>query len=252
MAGSKDPVQPVKIPVAAAKPKGAGKSTAAKAAAKASRVEPETRQRSDAAGPVSASAAADPAPIAPKPVSVTAPSPAPDKPVPAAAAPASAAAAPVETLTKGLFAMTDTTAFTAGAEKAQALFSDFNARAKTAAEKSARIVEELTELGKGNVEALVASGKIAAQGAEALGAEAAAYGKSSFEKASGAFKSFTTVKSPVELFQLQSEFAKSSFDAMVAESSKLTESMVKLAGEVMQPLSNRFAVAAEKVKAATL
>lgn len=152
-------------------------------------------------------------------------------------------------LLKGMPTMTDTSAF-AGTEKAQAILGDFNARAKTAAEKGAKFVEEMTSLTKGNVEAIVASGKIAAKGVEEFGAEAAAYSKTSFEKTTGMFKSLSAVKSPADLMQIQSEYAKSSFDAMVAESSKLTESFVKLATEVMQPLSSRFAIAAEKVKSA--
>jgi len=42
---------------------------------------------------------------------------------------------------------------------------------------------------------------------------------------------------------------KSSFESAVAESTKVTEAWLKLAGEIAQPLSNRFAVAVEKVKA---
>ncbi|MBV9840213.1 MAG: phasin family protein [Sphingomonadaceae bacterium] len=168
------------------------------------------------------------------------------------AAPAPAAPVDVEMLKKGLSIMTDTSAFAATTEKAQAVFGEFNARAKAAAEKSAKLVEDVSDLTKGNVEAIVASGKIAMKGAEEIGAEYAAYGKASFEKATGAFKSFASVKSPTELLQLQNDYAKSSFDALVAESSKLTEAFVKLAGDVMQPLSSRFAVAAEKVKSATL
>ena len=157
-----------------------------------------------------------------------------------------------ETMMKGMPIMTDTTAFTNPTGKAQAMFGDFNSRAKTAAEKGAKFVEELSDLTKGNVEALIASGKIAAKGAEDLGAEAAAYSKASFEKTTGVFKSLTAVKSPAELLQIQSEFAKSSFDAMIAESSKLTESFVKLATDVMQPISSRIAVAAEKMKSTAL
>ena len=112
-------------------------------------------------------------------------------------------------------------------------------------------MEELSELTKGNAEALVTSAKIAAKGAETIGAGAAEYNKKSLEHATGAMKSFAAVKSPTELFQLQGEFAKSSFDAMVAETSKLTETMVKLAGEVFQPISSRLAVTAEKIKGAT-
>ena len=39
---------------------------------------------------------------------------------------------------------------------------------------------------------------------------------------------------------------RASFDRMVADGSKLTEQMVKLTGEAVQPLSNRASVNAEK------
>jgi phasin family protein len=138
------------------------------------------------------------------------------------------------------------------AEKVKTMFTEMNDRAKAAMEKSAKVGEELTEFTKGNVEALVASAKTAAKGAETLGQEVADYGKKSFESATTAMKSMATVKSPTELFQLQSEFAKSSFDGAVAEASKLSEAWLKLAGDVFQPLSSRYAIAAEKIKAAAL
>lgn len=138
------------------------------------------------------------------------------------------------------------------AERFQAMFGEANGRTKAAIEKSAKLAEELTELTKGNVEALVASGRVAAKGAEALTQEAAQYGKKSFETATTALRGFAAAKSPVELIQLQNEFAKTSFDSAIAEASKLSETWVKLAGDVFQPLSSRFAVAAEKIKSATL
>ena len=157
---------------------------------------------------------------------------------------------------KGLFTMATTfdavTTPAAAAEKVQAMFGGLNDRAKTAMEKGTKLSEELTELTKGNVEAIVASSKLAAKGAEAMTQEAAEYSKKNFESATALFKSFAAVKSPTELFQLQSDYAKSSFDSVVAEASKLSEAWVKLAGEVVQPISNRYAVAAEKLKAAAL
>lgn len=134
--------------------------------------------------------------------------------------------------------------------KAQALFTDFNDRAKAAVEKSTRLAEEANDFAKGNVEAIVESGKIAAKGLETLGQEAADYGRKSFENATTALKTFASVKSPTELFKLQSDFFRSSFDSYVAEASKNAEAMFKLAGDAVQPLSSRFAVAAEKVKTA--
>lgn len=136
-------------------------------------------------------------------------------------------------------------------EKFQAMFGDFNEKAKAAVEKSSKIVEEMNELTKGNVEALVESGKIATKGAESLGQEAAEYGRKSFEKATATMKSFASVKSPTEFFQLQSEFFSSTFDSMASEASKSSEALLKLAGDVVQPLSSRAAVVSEKVKSFT-
>ena len=67
-----------------------------------------------------------------------------------------------------------------------------------------------------------------------------------FEQAADAIRSLAEAKSPTEYLQLQSEFARASFDRAVAESSKLTESLVKLAGEAFQPLSNRATANAER------
>jgi phasin family protein len=135
-----------------------------------------------------------------------------------------------------------------GADKVQAVLGDAQARIKTAWDKQSKLGEELVELAKGNVEAVVASARVAAKHGEELGQEAADYSKKSFENAIALFRSFASVKSPTELFQLQSDFAKSSFDSAVAESSKVSEKLLKIAGEVTQPISNRYAVAAEKLK----
>ena len=83
-----------------------------------------------------------------------------------------------------------------------------------------------------------------------IGQEVAEYSRKSFEDASAALKSFAEVKSPTDFFRLQSEFARSQFDALVAESSKLSETMIKLAGDVAEPLTSRYSVAAERVKTA--
>ena len=136
------------------------------------------------------------------------------------------------------------------AEKTQAYFAEANDRAKAAMEKSAKAFEDMNEFNKGNVEALVESSKIAAKGFETLGQSAADYARKSFEGATATLKSLSGVKSPTDFFKLHSDYVRSSFDSMVAESSKTTEAVLKLAGEVAQPISNRVAVAVEKVKVA--
>ncbi len=135
------------------------------------------------------------------------------------------------------------------ADRLQAVFGDVNERARTQIERNTRIAEEMTELSKGNVEAMVASTKIVAKGLETVGQEVAEYSRKSFEGASAALKSFTEVKSATDFFRLQSDFARTSFDGFVSESSKLSETMIKLAGDVAEPLASRYSVAAERVKA---
>ena len=248
------PAKPIEAPapitVAAAKPVEAPvpapKIAVAPVAAAKPAEAPAPAPRPVEAPAVAAKPVEAPAPAPAKAPAVAAKTEATPKPTPIPVpAPASAAGPAFE----GFIAMATTPNAKIAAEKVQALFGDFNERAKTAFEKSAKIGEDLTELTKGNVEAIVASARVAAKGAEALTQEAADYSKKSFETATGALKSFAAVKSPTELFQLQSDYAKSSFDNAVAEASKLSEAWVKLAGEVFQPLSSRYAVAAEKLKA---
>jgi phasin family protein len=129
------------------------------------------------------------------------------------------------------------------AEKAKTLFTDANA-------KGTQTFAEINEFGKGNIEAIVESGKIAAKGVEAFGQDTAEYGRRQFESATAALKSLSSVKSPTDFFKLQSDYFRSSFDSLVAQTSKNTETMLKLAGDVAQPIQNRVAVAVEKVKVA--
>jgi len=134
-----------------------------------------------------------------------------------------------------------------GADKFQALFAEAGERSQEIVRKSQKAAEELAEITKANVEALAEAGRIATAGARAIGQDALASGRESIEQASAAVKSLADAKSPTEFFQLQSELARASFDRAVAEGSKLTEQLVKLAGEAVQPLSTRASLNAERL-----
>jgi phasin family protein len=138
-----------------------------------------------------------------------------------------------------------------GADRFQTLFAEAGSKGQEALEKSRRTAEELTELTRANVEAIVEAGKIAATGAKTVGEEALQRTREGLELNVAEFKSLAQAASPTEFFQLQSEIARSNFDRMVASFSQLTESTVKLAGEAIQPLSNRAAVNAEKLNELT-
>jgi phasin family protein len=134
--------------------------------------------------------------------------------------------------------------------QAKTMFADANDRAKTAMEKGSKMIAELSEFSKGNLEAVVESSKIAAKGAEDIARYTSDYVRNSVEKASTTASQFASIKSPTDFFKLHSEMTKQAMDSMMAETAKFTEGYVKLLGEIAQPISNRVAVAVEKVKVA--
>jgi phasin family protein len=253
VAAPKSPVStPAPMP-AAAQPV-AAKSIAPKSPAKAAMPAAKASAPAPAPKPVTPSVAdAVKAVTAPIIEAVAAPvAPASPAPAPVATTPTAAPAATTEAKEPVMATVIDNAQNAAQdtSAKAQAVFTDMTERSKGAVEKGQKLFADATEFGKGNVEALVESSKIAARGIETMSQDAVAYAKSSFEHASEAMKTLSSVKSPAEFMKLQADYARSAFDAMMAHTSKSTEASLKLAGEVAQPISNRIAVAAEKIKVA--
>ncbi|WP_420606975.1 phasin family protein [Novosphingopyxis sp.] len=147
---------------------------------------------------------------------------------------------------KGNTIMANTTAKMT--DQTSKIMGDMSERAKAASEKTTQMMTQAGEFSRGNVEAFVEAGKIGAEGVQEMGRENMEFAKKSFETASSSMKDFTSVKSPTELFQLQGEYARKNFDVMVEQASKNTEKMVKLFGDMFQPLSSRMAEAGEKMK----
>lgn len=136
-------------------------------------------------------------------------------------------------------------AFT-GSTPFQSLFANAGERSQDVAKRSQKVAQELADIARANVEAVVEATRVATEGARSIGQDAVARGREGAEQAADAIRSLAEAKSPTEFVQLQSELAKTSFDRMVAESSRWTESMVKLAGKAFQPLSNRATANAER------
>jgi len=128
----------------------------------------------------------------------------------------------------------------------QTILEEATERSQELVKRSQKVAEELADLTRANVEAVVEAGRVATEGARSIGQDVVAKQRDSFEQAADAIRSLAEAKSPTEYLQLQGDFARASFDRAVAESSKLTESLVKLAGEAFQPLSNRASANAER------
>jgi phasin family protein len=124
----------------------------------------------------------------------------------------------------------------AGFEK---LVNETSTRSEEAAKRSRKAAEELADIARGNVDAIVEASRIAASGAQSIAQKALAKSRDNVERAAVTVRSMAEAKNPTDLLQLQAEFVRGAFDRFVAESSNMTESMVKLAGESFQPISNR-------------
>jgi phasin family protein len=134
-----------------------------------------------------------------------------------------------------------------GAAAFEKLFADAAERSEDAVKRSRKAAEEFADLHRGNIDAFVEAGRIATSGAQTIGQDIVAKSRDSLEQAANTVRSFAEAKSPTELLQLQSDFARTAFDRFVEESSNLTESVVKLAGEAFQPISNRASANVEKL-----
>ncbi len=129
--------------------------------------------------------------------------------------------------------------------------SEIQDRAKEAYEQTSGMAGEASEFTKGNVEAMVESGKILSSGVQDMSKTYIDEAKSAFETMTADMKEMAAVKSPTELFQIQGKLMRRNFDSMVAFGSKSSEAMVKLANDTMAPLSGRMSMAADKVAKAT-
>ena len=87
-------------------------------------------------------------------------------------------------------------------------------------QKSFASFNDVAAEGKRNVEALTTSFSVAAKGAETLGAETMAYAKSAYEGATAHAKALTGAKTPQDVIELQTAFAKTMLDSYVAQLNK--------------------------------
>ena len=125
--------------------------------------------------------------------------------------------------------------------------SEMQARAQAAYDKSTEAMTEMTEFAKGNVEAVVETGKVFAESMQGMGQTMADEAKLAYETATADIKDMASIKSPTELFQLQGKIMRRNFDAMIAAASKTTDATMKMANDVAAPMSARVNVAAEKL-----
>jgi phasin family protein len=130
------------------------------------------------------------------------------------------------------FTAASNVAFKDGVEKTLAALNDANAHSKK------------------NLEAVVASVTAATKGAEALGAQAMAFSKKSFEDQVTAAKSLAGAKSVQEVVELQTAFAKSALESYMSGVGQMSETVSASVKDSMKPLNERVTAMVERLQAA--
>jgi phasin family protein len=102
--------------------------------------------------------------------------------------------------------------------------------------------------GKETVNAYVKAANAAGKGAETLHNELYAYSRQSIEDTLAATKAILASKSVHEAFELQTDFAKSAFDAYVGKMSKFSEIMTAATKETLEPIQGRYQAWVEVVQ----
>ncbi|MYL98661.1 phasin family protein [Novosphingobium sp. FGD1] len=134
----------------------------------------------------------------------------------------------------------------------QDAMTEAQAKAKAAFDKSTSVLGEVSEFAKGNVEAVVESGKIMVEGMQGFGSELVAEGRTAFETMTGDIKELAAAKSPTDFFKIQGDMVRKNFDSAVAYSSKNSEAMLKLFSDSFAPISGRMSVAMEKARSVSV
>ena len=109
-------------------------------------------------------------------------------------------------------------------------------------------IESATAFNQENVDAIVASSKIATKAAESLGTVIAAYSMKSYEDGMAAAKELTACKSVSDFVEKQTEFSKTSIEGFVTGATRLNELYAAAAKEIFEPLNARFTATADMVK----
>ena len=136
-------------------------------------------------------------------------------------------------------AMSDTTVqFETFAAEAQAKMTE-------SMEKMAKSFEDMAAFNQASLDAFMKSANIAMKSAEEISAESMAFSKKSMEEGVAATKDFAASKSVMELMEKQSDFAKTFFDGMMKQATKMNEMAMAASKDAMEPLAARVSAAAE-------
>src|SRR5215510_8578983 len=101
-------------------------------------------------------------------------------------------------------------------------------------------IEDMQQFGKDNMDAAMKSFGALSKSVQAIAIEMADYSKKVFEQGTAATEKLIGAKSLEKAIEVQSDYAKSSYESFVAEATKLGELYADLAKEAYKPFESQF------------
>ncbi|MGF1658110.1 MAG: phasin family protein [Rubrimonas sp.] len=116
-------------------------------------------------------------------------------------------------------------------------------------EKATKSFEDVAAFGQETLDAMIKSQSIAAKAAEEINAEVIAFSKKTLEETVAHAKELAASQTVTDFIEKQSGFAKTSFDAMVKQSTKMNELVLAAMKDAMAPVAARVTAAVDMMKA---
>jgi hypothetical protein len=104
----------------------------------------------------------------------------------------------------------------------------------------AQAFEQFQKLGKDNMDAAVKSFSALQKSAQAIAVEAADYTKKAFETGSAHVEKLAGVKTLDKAIELNTDYAKTSYEGFVAQATKMGELYTDFAKEMFKPVEAAF------------
>jgi len=125
------------------------------------------------------------------------------------------------------------------ATSAETALENGAAALKSGLEKALKGYDSYLDYGKQTAEAVMKSATVAGKGVETINNEIYSFSKQSIEDSVAATKAVMGSKSVHEAFEFQTDFAKSAFEAYVAELSKISELTTSATKDAFAPFKGR-------------
>ena len=132
---------------------------------------------------------------------------------------------------------------------AAAAMGGTQAQGKTGMEQAMKHAEQILAFSQGNVEAMMKSSQIWASGLQDLSRQITATAQASFHDNVSMLRSLTAIRTLQDAVALQTTAARTAMEKAMAESTRLTETSMKLAEQANAPLTARVGAAMEMVSA---